>query len=247
MSVTVRIPTVLRKATGGLDEIEAKGSTVAEVFADVGRAHAEFLARVTREGGELQPFLNVFVNGDDVRFAGELQAPVRDGDEISIIPSIAGGRVSVARIAAALLPEVRRHSESEYPLEACGLLVGSSDDGAFRVARSVPCLNAAEPAERRHRFTIDPRAVLNVDRVLRGTAERIVGFYHSHPDAEAELSATDLEHVRLWPATVWLIVPVRGGRAAAPRAWVLEDAPATAPRELAVHEDVTPAGAACPD
>jgi molybdopterin synthase sulfur carrier subunit len=91
MSVTVRIPSVLRRATGGKDEVEGKGATVEEVLADVGRVHADFLARVTGEDGALRPFLNVFVNGEDVRFADELRTPVRDGDEISILPSIAGG------------------------------------------------------------------------------------------------------------------------------------------------------------
>jgi sulfur-carrier protein len=91
MSVTVRIPTVLRRLTAGQDELAAGGSTVGEVFAEVGREHGEFLNRIT-EGGEVRPFLNVFVNGDDIRFAQGLQTPVRDGDEVSIIPSIAGGR-----------------------------------------------------------------------------------------------------------------------------------------------------------
>jgi sulfur-carrier protein len=91
MAVTVRIPTVLRRLTAGRDELSATGTTVGEVFADVGRENDEFLARIT-EGGELRPFLNVFVNGDDIRFAEGLKTPVRDGDEVSIIPSIAGGR-----------------------------------------------------------------------------------------------------------------------------------------------------------
>jgi len=91
MSVTIRIPTVLRRITGGRDEVAAAGGTVGEVFAEVGREHGEFLGRIT-DGGEVRPFLNVFVNGDDIRFAQGLQTPVRDGDEVSIIPSIAGGR-----------------------------------------------------------------------------------------------------------------------------------------------------------
>ena len=91
MPVTVRIPTVLRRLTGGRDEVATAGSTVGQVFAEVGREHQEFLGRIT-EGGEVRPFLNVFVNGDDIRFAQGLQTPVRDGDEVSIIPSIAGGR-----------------------------------------------------------------------------------------------------------------------------------------------------------
>jgi sulfur-carrier protein len=91
MPVTVRIPTVLRRLTGGHDEVATAGSTVGEVFAAVGQEHQEFLGRIT-EGGQVRPFLNVFVNGDDIRFAQGLQTPVRDGDEVSIIPSIAGGR-----------------------------------------------------------------------------------------------------------------------------------------------------------
>lgn len=91
MPVTVRIPTVLRRLTGGADELPVAGGTVGEVFAEVGREHGEFLNRIT-EGGEVRPFLNVFVNGDDIRFAQGLQTPVKDGDEVSIIPSIAGGR-----------------------------------------------------------------------------------------------------------------------------------------------------------
>jgi sulfur-carrier protein len=91
MAVTVRIPTVLRRLTAGRDEIPATGSTVGEVLDELGRENSEFLARST-DGGELKPFLNVFVNGDDIRFADGLRTPVRDGDEVSIIPSIAGGR-----------------------------------------------------------------------------------------------------------------------------------------------------------
>jgi sulfur-carrier protein len=91
MAVTLRIPTVLRRLTGGADELPAQGGTVGEIFAEVGREHQDFLSRIT-EGGEVRPFLNVFVNGDDIRFAQGLQTPVKDGDEVSIIPSIAGGR-----------------------------------------------------------------------------------------------------------------------------------------------------------
>lgn len=91
MGVTVRVPTVLRKLTGDSAELVATGSTVAEVFRSVGEEHAAFLARITTETGELRPFLNVFVNGEDIRFANGLDTPVKDGDEVSIIPSIAGG------------------------------------------------------------------------------------------------------------------------------------------------------------
>ncbi|MGH7448335.1 MAG: ubiquitin-like small modifier protein 1 [Longimicrobiales bacterium] len=92
MSITIRVPTVLRRVTGGQDELEAKGRTVAEAFATLGREHEGFLGKVLTESGELRPFLNVFVNGEDIRFADDLDTPVQDGDEVSIIPSVAGGR-----------------------------------------------------------------------------------------------------------------------------------------------------------
>jgi molybdopterin synthase sulfur carrier subunit len=91
MGVTVRVPTVLRRLAGDASEVSAAGANVGEVFQSIGRDHAALLQRITTETGELRPFLNVFVNGEDIRFAQGLDTPVRDGDEVSIIPSIAGG------------------------------------------------------------------------------------------------------------------------------------------------------------
>jgi sulfur-carrier protein len=91
MSVKVRIPTVLQKLSGGSRELIVDGATVGQVLAAVGNDHRELFARVTTDTGAVRPFLNVFVNGDDIRFASDLDTTVRDGDEVSIIPSIAGG------------------------------------------------------------------------------------------------------------------------------------------------------------
>ncbi len=92
MPATLRVPTVLRRLTEGRDELQAEGATVAELLETVGRRHDGFRARVLTEGGTLRPFLNVFVNGEDIRFGEGLETPVRDGDEVSIVPSVAGGR-----------------------------------------------------------------------------------------------------------------------------------------------------------
>jgi proteasome lid subunit RPN8/RPN11 len=74
-----------------------------------------------------------------------------------------------------------------------------------------------------------------VRRSLRGSQESVIGFFHSHPDCAAAPSATDMEYIRLWPETVWLIVPVFGGEATQPRAWWLDDVEETHARELAVE------------
>ena len=91
MPVTVLIPTVLQKLTDGQDEIQASGETVGDVLQTLQTTHADLVKRITTPEGGVQPFLNVFVNGDDIRFASDIRTPLRDGDEISIIPSIAGG------------------------------------------------------------------------------------------------------------------------------------------------------------
>ncbi len=91
MAVTIRVPTVLRRLTDGRDELEAEGATVGHVLDAVGRRHDGFREKVLTDGGTLRPFLNVFVNGEDVRFAEGLDTAVSDGDEVSIVPSVAGG------------------------------------------------------------------------------------------------------------------------------------------------------------
>lgn len=91
MAVTVRIPTVLRRLAGDHDEIQSRGATVKEVLLEIGNRYPHFVRRVCLDDGGIRPFLNVYVNGHDIRFRHDLETTITDGDEISIIPSIAGG------------------------------------------------------------------------------------------------------------------------------------------------------------
>lgn len=91
MSVTVRIPTPLRTATGGESTAVVEGGSVGEVVAALERAHPGVGDRLLDEGGKLRRFINVYVDDEDVRFAGGLDAPVPDGATVSIIPAVAGG------------------------------------------------------------------------------------------------------------------------------------------------------------
>jgi MoaD family protein len=86
----VRIPTPLRPHAGGLDTIEASGTTVGEVLKTVGQAYPAIVERIF-EGGELRRFVNVYVNDEDIRYLNELETAVSDKDEVSIIPAVAGG------------------------------------------------------------------------------------------------------------------------------------------------------------
>ncbi len=91
MSVSVRIPTILRTYTGGDSEVAAEGATLAEVLDDLDARFSGIKGRVLDEAGSLRRFVNVYVGNDDVRFLENLQTPTPDGAQLSIIPAVAGG------------------------------------------------------------------------------------------------------------------------------------------------------------
>jgi len=122
------------------------------------------------------------------------------------------------RIARRLLDQIEAHARDALPGEACGLLIGARQAGATIVAAVEPTANVA--ADPTRRFEIDPARQIALQRALRGTAQEIVGVYHSHPNGAAEPSATDAA-LALDPDLLWLIVALRNGRADAPRAFAL--------------------------
>ncbi|WP_350278719.1 ubiquitin-like small modifier protein 1 [Kribbella sp. HUAS MG21] len=91
MSVSVRVPTILRPYTQGASEVSAEGGTLTEVLDSLDASYPGIKARVLDESGELRRFVNVYVDDDDVRFAEGLQTTIKDGGQISIIPAVAGG------------------------------------------------------------------------------------------------------------------------------------------------------------
>ena len=88
---TVRIPTPLRKHTDGKDEVTASGSTVGEVLENLDKAHPGIRARICDDSGAVRKFVNIFANDEDIRFLQNLDTPLKDSDEVSIVPAIAGG------------------------------------------------------------------------------------------------------------------------------------------------------------
>jgi molybdopterin converting factor small subunit len=92
MSVTVRIPTILRTLTGGDAEVDVDGADTLQAVIDKLEAdHPGLRTRVLDDDGKLRRFVNVYVNDDDVRFASGLETPTPDGASVSIIPAVAGG------------------------------------------------------------------------------------------------------------------------------------------------------------
>jgi molybdopterin synthase sulfur carrier subunit len=91
MAVKVRIPTPLRKITNGSDEVSAEGSTITTVIDDLEKSYPGLKERICDEEGKLRRFVNLYVNDEDIRFMSNMETELKDGDEISIVPAIAGG------------------------------------------------------------------------------------------------------------------------------------------------------------
>lgn len=90
--IKVRIPTPLRPLTRGQGEVETDGASVAQMIENLEAAHPGVKERLCDEKGELRRFVNVYVNEEDIRFLKGKETALKDGDEVSIVPAIAGGR-----------------------------------------------------------------------------------------------------------------------------------------------------------
>jgi proteasome lid subunit RPN8/RPN11 len=124
----------------------------------------------------------------------------------------------VVRLAPDAASDITRAAETAYPNEACGLLVGRTDERGWQVTRAVAGANVHP--EPRRRFEVDPRLVFDWMRRLRGGPEALIGHFHSHPDGPAAPSPTDRDSAYDRNA-IWLIAAVAGGRLGAVRAYRL--------------------------
>jgi len=91
VSVDVRLPTVLRSHAGGQAVVPVEGSTIGEVLGELVARYPGLAGQVLNDDGSLHKFVNVYVNDDDVRYLSSLDTPVKEGDEVSILPAVAGG------------------------------------------------------------------------------------------------------------------------------------------------------------
>jgi len=91
MAIEVRIPTILRQYTGGAKAVQASGSSLSSLIDDLEAQHPGIKSRLVTDSGALHRFVNVYVNDEDVRFTGALDTGLTDGDEVTILPAVAGG------------------------------------------------------------------------------------------------------------------------------------------------------------
>ena len=91
MPVNVKVPTPLRKFTAGSETVSGTGATVGALVDDLEKKYPGIRERICDEQGRVRRFVNLYLNGDDIRFLQQLETKVKEGDEISIVPAIAGG------------------------------------------------------------------------------------------------------------------------------------------------------------
>ncbi len=91
MSVLVRIPTPLRRMTNGQDKVELDSATLGQLVDGLNATYPGFKERLVDENGDLRYFVNIYLNGEDVRFLQGLDTTTKSGDEVSIVPAVAGG------------------------------------------------------------------------------------------------------------------------------------------------------------
>jgi sulfur-carrier protein len=90
-TVDIRIPTILRPHVGGASKVSATGDTLGALIADITGRFPGIANQIVTEDGNLHKFVNIYVNDDDARYIGKLEAPIKDGDTVSILPAVAGG------------------------------------------------------------------------------------------------------------------------------------------------------------
>jgi proteasome lid subunit RPN8/RPN11 len=127
------------------------------------------------------------------------------------------------RIPIPVYRVMQRHAEESYPNECCGILIGRKEtsNDAITLLRVVPAENQ-EKDRGRDRFILDPLFYLKTEENLKDE-ERIVGFYHSHPDCPEIPSETDRMYAQGWPGFIWTIHRVEQGTHVSSRSWILEE------------------------
>ena len=125
MAIEVRVPTILRSYTGGAKVVEGSGDTLSGLIDDLDAKHSGLKGRLITPEGNLHRFVNIYVNDEDVRFLGALDAKLNDGDSITILPAVAGGALGFAAAAAAK-PSAPPATAGRMVIESPSLSLASS-------------------------------------------------------------------------------------------------------------------------
>lgn len=216
--VSVYIPTPFRRATAQRDRVEVAAPDVAGLLDALEREYGGLKGLVRNERGQVHAHVALYVNGEAFDALRGLATPLADGDEVSIIPALAGG---VDVVTPEEREAIRSQATEEYPFESCGVILAR---GAER--RLVRCRNAQNelhgrdpqryPRDARTAYYIDPKDLLRI-----GDLERegfgVAVIYHSHVDTGAYFSETDRRQALVggepaYPSAIYIVTSVMAGR-----------------------------------
>jgi proteasome lid subunit RPN8/RPN11/molybdopterin converting factor small subunit len=219
--VSVYIPTPFRRATANRDRVEVAAPDVAGLLDELERAFGGLKGLVRNERGQVHAHVALYVNGEAIDALRGLATPLKDGDEVSIIPALAGGAMSSDVITPDEREVIRAQAKEEYPFESCGVILARGDQ-----RRLLRCRNAQNelhardpqryPRDARTAYYIDPKDLLRIGDLEReGFAVAVI--YHSHVDAGAYFSETDRRQAVVggepaYPSAVYVVTSVVGGR-----------------------------------
>ena len=219
--VSAYIPTPFRRATANRDRVEVAAPDVAGLLDELERAFGGLKGLVRNERGQVHAHVALYVNGEAIDALRGLATPLKDGDEVSIIPALAGGAMSSDVITPDEREVIRAQAKEEYPFESCGVILARGDQ-----RRLLRCRNAQNelhardpqryPRDARTAYYIDPKDLLRIGDLEReGFAVAVI--YHSHVDAGAYFSETDRRQAVVggepaYPSAVYVVTSVVGGR-----------------------------------
>jgi proteasome lid subunit RPN8/RPN11/molybdopterin converting factor small subunit len=199
-SVSVYIPTPLRRLTGGQAHVDVDvqpGQTSLAELVDLIEARHPGLKSELWEGDDFKHYVNVYMNGEEVRALEGAATRLREGDQVAFVPMLAGGAPERLTISQAQRDEMVAHARRDYPNECCGMVSGRD-----MVASHVyPLRNAAASP---FVYQIDPQDLLKVMEI-EDAGEELVAIYHSHTHTEAFPSPTDVR-LATYPESAYVIV-----------------------------------------
>src|SRR6516165_301720 len=140
MATKILIPTPLRPFTDKKDAVDVEGKTIGELLADLTAKHSGLKAHLYNDQGKLRSFVNIYINDEDIRYLQKEQTPVKAGDTVSIIPSVAGGEPTTAE-APSKLPELTKDDYKRYSRHLILPEVGVEGQQKLKAAK-VLCIGA---------------------------------------------------------------------------------------------------------
>ena len=211
-SVTVYVPTPLRRLTDGKAHVELEvrpgETTLAEVVDLIESRHVGMKAELW-EGDDFKHYVNVYLNGEEARGLRGAATPVADGDQVAFVPMLAGGeRFELSREHR---DEMVRHAVEDAPNECCGVLMSRKGEPPYlrRLAN-----DDASP----YSYSVRSEDLLDIFRRTDDGGEELIAIYHSHTHTEAYPSQTDVR-MAFYPDSLYVIVSLKDRENPAVRAF----------------------------